>query len=205
MGSAQHPYHGAPGRLLHLLARQEPSWDELDVQLRSWPERQGAAHLPGYGDLAALGNGRFHTLMIRIRTPASSRLPCSCLPHGAACDTTAATMSVVRDIRPVAYLKTRAAELIEDVATRRSPVVITQNGKPRAVVRRGYLRVLEQGPVAAQAGGAGRGGHRGRPCVAPRRRLPAPAQALSLARLTSVVSDRRATTAGGRRGSRGRG
>ena len=43
-------------------------------------------------------------------------------------------MSVVRDIRPVTYMKTRAAELIEDVATRRSPVVITQNGKPRAVV-----------------------------------------------------------------------
>lgn len=43
-------------------------------------------------------------------------------------------MSVCRDIRPVTYMKTRAAELIEDVVTRRSPVVITQNGKPRAVV-----------------------------------------------------------------------
>ena len=38
------------------------------------------------------------------------------------------------DVKPVTYLKTHAAELLETVNKKRSPVVITQNGSPRAVV-----------------------------------------------------------------------
>jgi prevent-host-death family protein len=38
------------------------------------------------------------------------------------------------DVKPITYMKTHSAELVADVNKRRSPVVITQNGKPRAVV-----------------------------------------------------------------------
>jgi prevent-host-death family protein len=38
------------------------------------------------------------------------------------------------DIKPITYMKTHSAELLADVNRRRSPVVITQNGEPKAVV-----------------------------------------------------------------------
>jgi prevent-host-death family protein len=38
------------------------------------------------------------------------------------------------DVKPITYMKTHSAELIADVNKRRSPIVITQNGEPRAVV-----------------------------------------------------------------------
>jgi prevent-host-death family protein len=38
------------------------------------------------------------------------------------------------DIKPITYMKTHSAELVADVNKRRSPIVITQNGEPRAVV-----------------------------------------------------------------------
>ncbi len=38
------------------------------------------------------------------------------------------------DVKPITYMKTHAAELVEHVNEKRSPVVITQNGEPRAVV-----------------------------------------------------------------------
>ena len=38
------------------------------------------------------------------------------------------------DIKPITYMKTHSAELLAAVNKRRSPVVITQNGAPRAVV-----------------------------------------------------------------------
>ena len=38
------------------------------------------------------------------------------------------------DVKPITYMKNHAAELLEKVNERRSPVVITQNGEPRAVV-----------------------------------------------------------------------
>lgn len=38
------------------------------------------------------------------------------------------------DIKPVTYMKTHSAELLAAVNKKRSPVVITQNGEPRAVV-----------------------------------------------------------------------
>ena len=38
------------------------------------------------------------------------------------------------DVKPITYMKTHSAELIEAVNKKRSPVVITQNGAPRAVL-----------------------------------------------------------------------
>lgn len=38
------------------------------------------------------------------------------------------------DIKPITYMKTHAAELVDTVNEKRSPVVITQNGEPRAVL-----------------------------------------------------------------------
>jgi len=38
------------------------------------------------------------------------------------------------DIKPSTYMKTHSAELVAAVNKKRSPVVITQNGAPRAVI-----------------------------------------------------------------------
>jgi prevent-host-death family protein len=38
------------------------------------------------------------------------------------------------NIKPIAYMKTHSAELVKAVNENRCPVVITQNGQPRAVV-----------------------------------------------------------------------
>jgi len=38
------------------------------------------------------------------------------------------------DVKPITYMKTHSAELVAAVNKKRSPVVITQNGAPRAVV-----------------------------------------------------------------------
>jgi prevent-host-death family protein len=37
-------------------------------------------------------------------------------------------------VKPITYMKTHSAELVAEVNKKRSPVVITQNGAPRAVV-----------------------------------------------------------------------
>jgi prevent-host-death family protein len=38
------------------------------------------------------------------------------------------------DIKPITYMKTHSAKLVAAVNKKRSPIVITQNGAPRAVV-----------------------------------------------------------------------
>jgi prevent-host-death family protein len=38
-------------------------------------------------------------------------------------------------IKPISYIKTHAAEVLLDLAERREPVVITQNGEARAVLQ----------------------------------------------------------------------
>ncbi len=43
-------------------------------------------------------------------------------------------MKLSEDIKPVTYMKTRAAELLRDVKRSRRPVVITQHGEAQAVV-----------------------------------------------------------------------
>ena len=44
-------------------------------------------------------------------------------------------MSLKQDIRPVTYLKTRAADLLNQINETQRPVIITQNGKPRGVLQ----------------------------------------------------------------------
>ncbi len=43
-------------------------------------------------------------------------------------------MGLAKDIRTVTEMKSRAAQLLDDVNQQKRPVVITQDGKPRAVV-----------------------------------------------------------------------
>jgi prevent-host-death family protein len=43
-------------------------------------------------------------------------------------------MKLTEDIKPVTYMKTRAAELLREVKQSRRPVVITQHGEAQAVV-----------------------------------------------------------------------
>jgi len=44
-------------------------------------------------------------------------------------------MNLTTDIKPVTYLKSRAADLLNQVNETRRPVIITQNGEPRAVLQ----------------------------------------------------------------------
>jgi len=65
-------------------------------------------------------------------------------------------MSIENDIRPITYLKTRAADLLRQVNETHRPVVITQNGEPKAVLQDpqsyesmrnalGLLKLISQG------------------------------------------------------------
>jgi len=44
-------------------------------------------------------------------------------------------MNISKDIKPVTYLKARAADLLKQINETHRPVVITQNGEPRAVLQ----------------------------------------------------------------------
>jgi len=44
-------------------------------------------------------------------------------------------MNMTRDIKPVTYLKSKAADLLTQINETRCPVIITQNGEPRAVLQ----------------------------------------------------------------------
>lgn len=44
-------------------------------------------------------------------------------------------MNMTRDIKPVTYLKSRAADLLTQINETRCPVIITQNGEPKAVLQ----------------------------------------------------------------------
>ena len=65
-------------------------------------------------------------------------------------------MHIQKDIRPVTYLKSRAAALLKQINETRRPVIITQNGEPRAVLQDpksfedmrnaiGVLKLISQG------------------------------------------------------------
>lgn len=43
-------------------------------------------------------------------------------------------MRIEHDVRPVTYMKTKAAELLRAVDESRRPVVITQSGEPKGVL-----------------------------------------------------------------------
>ncbi len=44
-------------------------------------------------------------------------------------------MHISSDIRPVTYLKSKAADLLKQINDTHRPVIITQNGEPRAVIQ----------------------------------------------------------------------
>ena len=44
-------------------------------------------------------------------------------------------MDISRDIKPVSYLKARAADLLKQINETHRPVIITQNGEARAVLQ----------------------------------------------------------------------
>ncbi len=65
-------------------------------------------------------------------------------------------MHITSDIKPITYLKSRAADLLNQINDTHRPVIITQNGEPRAVLQDpesyenmrnaiGILKVLSQG------------------------------------------------------------
>ena len=67
------------------------------------------------------------------------------------------------DIRPVTYLKARAADLLDQLNKTHRPVVITQNGEARAVIQDpesyertkaavGLMKLLVQGEEAVRLG-----------------------------------------------------
>lgn len=65
-------------------------------------------------------------------------------------------MNISSDIKPISFLKSHAADILKHINDTRRPVVITQNGEPRAVLqdpesydimRRaiGLLKLISQG------------------------------------------------------------
>ncbi len=44
-------------------------------------------------------------------------------------------MKISTDIRPVTYLKSKAADMLRQVNDTHRPIVITQNGEPKAVLQ----------------------------------------------------------------------
>ena len=44
-------------------------------------------------------------------------------------------MKVSSDIKPISYLKSHAADILKQINETHRPIVITQNGEPRAVVQ----------------------------------------------------------------------
>lgn len=65
-------------------------------------------------------------------------------------------MHIIKDIKPVTFLKTKAADFLNQINETHRPVIITQNGEPRAVLQDpesyenmrnaiGILKLLSQG------------------------------------------------------------
>ena len=65
-------------------------------------------------------------------------------------------MNISKDIKPITYLKSRAADLLKQINQTRRPVVITQNGEPKAILQDpesyenmrnaiGILKLISQG------------------------------------------------------------
>jgi len=65
-------------------------------------------------------------------------------------------MNISTDIRPVSYLKSKSADLLKQINDTHRPVIITQNGEPKAVLQDpesyenmrnaiGILKLISQG------------------------------------------------------------
>lgn len=72
-------------------------------------------------------------------------------------------MKIKEDIKPISYLKSRSADLISQINETHRPVIITQNGEPRAVIQDAesyertinslnLMRILAHGEKAVQKG-----------------------------------------------------
>jgi len=72
-------------------------------------------------------------------------------------------MNISTDIKPVTYLKSKTADLLKEINETHRPVVITQNGEPRAVIQDpesydnmrnalGMLKLIAQGEEDVRAG-----------------------------------------------------
>ena len=72
-------------------------------------------------------------------------------------------MNITSDIKPVTYLKSRAADLLNHINETHRPVIITQNGEPRAVLQDpksyedmrnaiGILKLISQGEADIRNG-----------------------------------------------------
>jgi prevent-host-death family protein len=72
-------------------------------------------------------------------------------------------MHISSDIKPVTYLKARAADLLNQINETHRPVIITQNGEPRAVLQDprsyenmrnaiGILKLVSQGEADIRDG-----------------------------------------------------
>jgi len=72
-------------------------------------------------------------------------------------------MNISRDIKPVTYLKANAADLLKQINETHRPVIITQNGEPRAVLQDpesyenmrnaiGILKLISQGERDIRSG-----------------------------------------------------
>ncbi|MCD6570694.1 MAG: type II toxin-antitoxin system Phd/YefM family antitoxin [Deltaproteobacteria bacterium] len=72
-------------------------------------------------------------------------------------------MNITTDIKPVTYLKSKAADLLNQINETHRPVIITQNGEPRAVLQDpksyedmrnaiGILKLLSQGEADIRNG-----------------------------------------------------
>ncbi|MDH3359304.1 MAG: type II toxin-antitoxin system Phd/YefM family antitoxin [Desulfobulbaceae bacterium] len=72
-------------------------------------------------------------------------------------------MNITNDIKPVTYLKSRAADLLKQINDTRRPVIITQNGEPKAVLQDpqsyenmrnaiGILKLVSQGEADIRDG-----------------------------------------------------
>jgi len=44
-------------------------------------------------------------------------------------------MDISKDIKPITYLKSRASDLLKQINQTHRPVVITQNGEPKAILQ----------------------------------------------------------------------
>ena len=65
-------------------------------------------------------------------------------------------MNITNDIKSISYLKSRAADLLSQINETHRPVIITQNGEPRAILQDpesyenmrnaiGLLKLISQG------------------------------------------------------------
>jgi prevent-host-death family protein len=74
-------------------------------------------------------------------------------------------MNISKDIKPITYLKSKAPELLKQINETHRPVVITQNGEPKAVLQDpesyenmrnaiGILKLISQGEQDVKNGKA---------------------------------------------------